>query len=120
MKKRSAWILGLAVAVAALAHEGHEGKAITVVGQVVDTGCYLSHDSKGPEHLTCAEACAKAGVPLAILDESGKLYIPIAADHKNPNLKLMPFLEKKVKVTGSGLTKGGVNGIAIKTVEAAD
>jgi hypothetical protein len=48
------------------------------------------------------------------------LYIPIAADHKNPNLKLMPFLEKKVKVTGSSMVKGGVNGISIKTVEAAD
>ena len=123
MKQRAAWILAtlaLVVAAGAFAHEGHAGKAITVVGQVVDTGCYLSHDSKGADHLTCAEACAKAGVPLAILDDSGKLYIPIAADHKNPNLKLMPFLEKKVKVTGSSLVKGGVNGIAIKTVEAAD
>lgn len=120
MKKQIAWILSLIAAAVAFAHEGHGGKPITVVGQVVDTGCYLSHDSKGPDHMACAEACAKAGVPLAILDESGKLYIPIAADHKNPNLKLMPFLEKKVKVTGSSMVKGGVNGIAIKTVEAAD
>lgn len=64
--------------------------------------------------------CANAGVPLAILDEaSGKVYLPIAVDHKNQNAKLMPFIEKKVKVTGTLMSKGGISGIAIKTVAAA-
>ena len=102
------------------AHEEPKGKSITVTGQVIDTGCYLSHDSKGPDHAACAAACAKNGVPLAIVDANGKVYMPIAADHKNQNAKLMPFLEKKVKVTGTQLDKGGVNGIAVKTIEAAD
>jgi hypothetical protein len=103
-----------------LAHPGHEGKPITVTGTVVDTGCYLVHDSKGPDHAQCAATCAKNGVPLAILDADGKIYMPIAADHKNPNLKLMDFVEKKVKVTGTSVEKGGVNGIAIKTVEVTE
>jgi len=42
----------------------------------------------------------------------------IAMDHTNPNTKLMPFIEKKVMVSGSGIEKGGLNGIEIKTVEA--
>ena len=111
----------LAAAALALAHDDHaKGKEITVTGLVVDTGCYMAHNSKGPEHETCATACAKKGVPLAILDEaSGKLYMPVAADHKNQNLKLMPFIEKKVKVSGRVMEKGGVTGIAIKTVEEA-
>jgi hypothetical protein len=118
--KRSLW-LGVSLTLSILfAHEGHKGTPITVTGTVVDTGCYVTHDSKGPEHATCAAACAKNGVPLAILDNSGKLYLPIAADHKNQNLKLMPYIEKKVKVTGTSLEKGGVQGIAIKTVEAAE
>ncbi len=99
------------------AHEGPDGKPITVIGQVVDTGCYLHHDSQGADHADCAKMCAKAGVPLAILDGQGKLYLPIATDHKNQNLKLMPFIEKRVKVTGLLLEKGGLAGIAIKTVE---
>ena len=115
--------LTLALAAATLAFGQHHhdtgGKAITVVGQVIDTGCYLVHDSKGPAHVSCAEACAKAGVPLAIVDDAGKVYLPIAADHKNQNAKLMPYIDKKVKVTGTAVQKGGVNGIAIKTVEAA-
>jgi hypothetical protein len=114
-------LIGATLALGVLfAHEEPKGKAITVTGQVIDTGCYLSHDSKGPDHAACAAACAKNGVPLAILDASGKIYMPIAADHKNQNLKLMPFIEKKVKVSGTLLDKGGVNGIAIKTIEAAE
>jgi hypothetical protein len=58
--------------------------------------------------------------PLAILEDSGKLYIPVAADHKNQNLKLTPHIEKKVRITGTAVDKGGVPGIAIKTVEATE
>jgi hypothetical protein len=107
-------LLLLATALAAFAAD------TTISGLVVDTGCYLSHDTKGPQHIKCATMCANAGVPLAILDEaSGKVYLPIAVDHKNQNAKLMPFIEKKVKVTGALMTKGGITGIAIKTVAAA-
>jgi len=63
--------------------------------------------------------CAKNGVPLAVVDVTGKVFIPIGSDHRNPSLKLMNFLEKKVKVTGDLIEKGGVNGIAITTVTAA-
>ena len=93
---------------------------MTMTSLVIDTGCYMSHNSKGEKHTTCVTACAKAGVPLALLDEaSGTLYIPVATDHKNQNEKLMPFIEQKVKVTGSIVEKGGLKGFAIKTVEAA-
>ena len=118
--KKSLIAFSFVVAAALFAHEGHDGKPITVVGQVVDTGCYLHHDSKGADHADCAKMCAKAGVPLAILDGKGKLYLPIADDHKNQNLKLMPFIEKKVKVTGTSYEKGGLAGIAIKTVALAE
>ena len=54
------------------------------------------------------------------LDEaSGTLYLPVASDHKNQNAKLMPFIEKRVKVTGTMIEKGGVKGFVIKTVESA-
>jgi type 1 fimbria pilin len=36
----------LAAAALALAHDNHEkGKEITVTGLVVDTGCYMAHNS---------------------------------------------------------------------------
>ncbi len=112
-------IAGATLAMAQHDHGDH-GKEMTMTSLVVDTGCYMSHNSKGEKHQTCATACAKAGVPLALLDEAtGTLYLPVAADHKNQNAKLMPFIEKKVKVTGTLIEKGGVKGFTIKTVEAA-
>ena len=73
----------------------------------------------GEKHTDCATMCAKNGVPLAIVDAAGKVYMPVAADHKNQNAKLMPFVEKKVKVSGTLLEKGGLAGLTIKTIEAA-
>lgn len=114
-------IAGSTLAMAQHEHGGDQSKDTTMTSLVVDTGCYMSHNSKGEKHETCATACAKAGVPLALLDEaSGTLYIPVASDHKNPNAKLMPFIEKKVKVTGTLIEKGGVKGFVIKTIVAAN
>jgi hypothetical protein len=112
-------ILVLWLAAAAAAADS-KPKPATLIGLVVDTGCYLSHDTRGEKHIPCATRCAKDGVPLAILEEgTASVYLPVALDHKNPNTKLMPFIEKKVKVTGSVLEKGAMKGIIIRSVEAA-
>jgi hypothetical protein len=105
---------------ALFAHEPVKGKAIAVTGVVIETGCYFSHDGIGEKHLECATACAKAGVPLAILeDKTGFVYLPVAADHKNQNPRLMPFLERRVKVDGVLYQRGGMRGLVIKNVAAA-
>ena len=120
MKATFIILAGATLAIAQHDHKEGPSKAMSLTGLVVDTGCYMSHDSKGANHEACATTCAKGGVQLAILDEAtGTLYIPVASDHKNPNTKLMPFIEKKVKVTGLLMEKGGVKGLALKTVEAA-
>ena len=112
MKTRIATAV-LALAAFGLAHDDDKGKPVTVTGTVIDTGCYMSHDALGEKHTDRAAMCAKNGVPLAIVDAAGKLYMPVAADHKNPNAKLMPFVEKKVKITGTLLEKGGLTGLTI-------
>lgn len=94
----------------------HKQRPITLSGTIVDTGCYMAHDSEGPEHASCAAECAKKGVPLAFADESGKLYFIVAADHKDPNAILMPYIEKKVKVIGTFFEKGGAAGISVRTI----
>lgn len=101
---------------AGFASDEHTQRPITLTGTVVDTGCYIAHDSSGPDHLNCAQECAKKGVPLAIVDDAGKLYSIVAVDHENPNTKLMPFIEKKVKVTGTLFEKGGASGVWLKTI----
>ena len=100
------------------AHEHGGGKAAQITGQVVDIACFVGHDSSGEKHAKCAEACARAGNPLAIFDGK-QIYLPVSMNHKNPNEKLMSFIEKKVRVTGTVLEKAGLKGIAIEKVEAA-
>ncbi len=65
----------------------------------------------------CRGLCT-SGNPLAIFDGK-QIYLPVSMNHKNPNEKLMSFIEKKVRVTGTVLEKAGLKGIAIEKVEAA-
>lgn len=96
------------------------GKSATIIGDVVDTACYLGHNMKGPDHAKCATMCAKNGIPLAVLEaQTGLLYLPVALDHKNPNEKLLPFVEKRVRVTGAVIEKGGLRGIVIREISEA-
>lgn len=50
----------------------------------------------------------------------GRIYLPISMDHKDPNAKLIPFVEKRMKVSGSVVEKAGLRGIAIQTVVPAN
>ena len=114
-------LLPIAALLASVTLTGQDSKLhpVTITGRVIDTGCYMIHDGSGPEHENCARVCEKKGIPLAIVDDAGKVWLPLGADHKNPNTQLMPFIEKKVKVTATAVDRGGLSGIAIKTIEAA-
>jgi len=93
---------------------------VTVTGQVIDMNCYTTMGASGAGHKSCALACAKAGVGLAILGSDGNIYIPVSAKPGDPqNSRLEPFAEGRVKVTGTRRVAGGVNTIEIKTIAAA-
>ena len=98
------------------------GKQITVVGEVVESQCYitgLNGPGKGIAHKECALKCAKGGIPLSILDDkTGKLYL--AGQSKKAmagaNDLLIPFIAEKVKVTGRVFEKGGIKMLLISKV----
>ena len=96
-------------------------KAVTIKGEVVDIACYLAQGARGPEHVACATACAKAGGALGILAPDGKLYVSVLPDdHKhNPNYLLMDHIGQTVDAKGFVRSKGGVNGMMIFSVAMA-
>jgi hypothetical protein len=105
------------------AHEGHKenSSAKTVVGEVIDPVCYLSHDSRGLEHAACARMCANNGVGLGILqDKTGTIYVSLPVDHSNPNAKLLEFVGQHVEVKGTVFRKGGLTGISVDSVRAVE
>ena len=103
-----------------LAHEKKSAEKKTFVGHVVDLACYVGHSSIGDSHRECATTCAKAGIPLAILDQQTQtLYVPLAKNHHAPaNAELMPFVEKDVRVTGTVVEKDGMKAILLESVAA--
>lgn len=121
-------VLSLA-AVQALAHEGHgekkkpataasaaaaEQTPKSVTGEVVDTGCYLAHEGRGPKHVSCATKCILGGMPMGLLTSEGTLYLlTMNHDNADPYNALKEMAGKTVTVTGAVMERGGMKGIDV-------
>ncbi len=100
---------GLAVAAFVLALGAPAfAKEMTVKGQIVDQGCYkMDKSNAGKDHkmpkgdtADCAIACAKAGRPMAILTDDGKVYVLAGGLAAEKNAKIVPHVAHVVEVTG--------------------
>jgi hypothetical protein len=113
-----AMLVGFQIAmVSAAEHEG--GTVQTITGEVVDVACFVGSGARGGTHKACAEACAKAGGSLGILqDGTDKLYLAVSAKPGgDPKAPLMEHIAHKVQVTGPVSTRGGVSTIAVQSVK---
>ena len=90
----------------------------TVQGEVLDLGCYLAHDGKGPDHAGCAQMCLKSGQPMGLLTADGTVYI-LTADHEDakPYNQAKEFGGKKVEVRGTLGANGGLKGLSVLAVK---
>ncbi|MGH7630157.1 MAG: hypothetical protein ACREOF_12415, partial [Gemmatimonadales bacterium] len=59
-----------------MAMKAPPSKQATVTGTVVDVSCKFGQGLAGAEHRMCAQVCADKGIPLAILGDDGRLYVP--------------------------------------------
>ncbi len=68
--------------------------------------------------MKCALGCVKAGSPLAILTKNGDLYLPIS--DKMPDYgqrqRLMPFVGKYVRASGTAFERNGTHAIVITEI----
>ena len=88
----------------ALQANSQSAPATSVVGMVVDAACFMMHPQAADSvrHDECGSACALAGVPLGVFDETSKqLYL---ADAKGSKL-LLPHIHKRVRVNGQAVKK---------------
>lgn len=114
--------LGLAMPISASAQQmmGHkpESHAVTVRGTVVDLDCRFRNGLKGDGHRMCAQVCADKGLPLAILGDDGKLYMPVGGgmpgDPQNGRLK--EFAEQEVVIQGNAYEAGGATALEIESI----
>jgi hypothetical protein len=115
-----AMLVGFQISLARAAeHEG--GKVQTITGEVVDVACYVGSGARGATHKGCAEACAKAGGSLGIVEDgTDKLFLVVSAKPGgDPKAPLMEHIAHKVQVTGPVSMRGGVSTIAVQSVKMA-
>ncbi|MBI4539192.1 MAG: hypothetical protein HY704_06770 [Gemmatimonadetes bacterium] len=108
----------LAARPAAAQQPGAMGQSVEFTAQVVDLSCKLQANLSGDSHRQCAQVCADAGIPLALLGQDGTLYIPLTEGMpgKSQNDRLRPHAEHTVRVKGKVVERAGLKGIILESV----
>ena len=96
-------------------------KVMTIKGEIVDTGCYLSHGAKGEKHKECATKCVAGGMPIGLLAANGKLYL-LTPNHDNADAynHCKDMVASMVEVTGTSMERSGMLGLDVTDVKAAE
>jgi hypothetical protein len=84
-------------------------RAATLTGEVIDTYCYAHVGIRGPAHAACGLKCAKAGVPVGLLENgTRKIYVLLADRDATPlPPQLVAQMGREVVVEGDVVAKGG-------------
>jgi len=109
---------GAKAADAKSADASKEAQATTLVGEIVDTGCFLAHGARGEKHASCAAKCIGDGMPMGLLTEAGTLYL-LTPNHDNPDAynKLKTMSAKTVTVKGAVMERNGMKGLDVTGYE---
>ena len=116
------------VSAAEMAHEHqHEagmagmeqGKEVTLKGELVDSLCYVAMAAKGSGHKQCAIDCAKAGIPISIVEEgTGKMFTVLPKEDKTGYPEsVIGKMGDKVTLKGDLYENGGNKYVAVESVE---
>lgn len=120
-----AGLLGLAnMAIAQEAHDhSHEHamgvQEVAIKGELVDSLCYVAMAAKGLGHKQCAIDCAKAGIPVSILEDgTGKLYTVLPKEDKTglPE-SVISKMGETVTLKGDLYENGGNSYVTVESVE---
>jgi hypothetical protein len=97
-----------------------EEKPVTIAGEIIDTGCYMSHGASGEKHKACGATCVAAGMPMGLLTEKGVLYlITQPHDNKDAYNKMKGWVGDKAEVTGMVYERGGMKSIEVASAKQA-
>jgi hypothetical protein len=96
-------------------------RTATIEGLVRDIACPIQNlEAKATDFsLKCAVECARKGSPLIILTKAGEIYIPISGvmPDTDQREKLMPFVGKYVRASGTVYERKGTQAIVIAEIK---
>ena len=92
---------------------------ITIKGELVDSLCYVAMAAKGAGHKQCAIDCAKAGIPISMLEDgTGKLYTVLPKEDKTGYpASVINKMGETVTLKGDLYENGGQRYVTIESVE---
>ena len=100
-------------------HEHGAGGDVVIKGELVDSLCYVAMAAKGAGHKQCAMDCAKAGIPVSILEDgTGKLYTILPKEDKTGLPEdVIKKMGQPVTLKGDLYESGGNRYVAVESVE---
>ncbi len=102
-------------------HSGAPGAGgeVTIKGELVDSLCYVGMAAKGSGHKQCAIDCAKAGIPISIVEDgTGKMYTVLPKEDKTSYpADVISKMGDKVTLKGDLYENGGNKYVAVESVE---
>ena len=121
MRKLTATGLGLVLSLAAcgLTFAAEGGTAASITGNLRDGFCNTIMGAQGPSHKKCAITCAKAGIPVVMVEKgTNKSYILLPPKDDSPLPEaVVDKMEDEVTVTGKVYEKGGNNFLQVDSVK---
>jgi hypothetical protein len=97
---------------------GRAQEEVSVHGEILDMACYMSKGSKGAAHKACAVMCAKKGVPIGVLTDTGEVYL-LLDDHNNPDPydAAKKLAGERAQIDGKKYDKQGVASIVVSNAK---
>jgi len=98
---------------------GASAAGSSVSGHLRDGFCYTSMGAQGPSHQKCAMGCAKAGIPVLLVeDKTDKTYVLLPPKDAQPlPSAVFDKMEDQVTVTGQEYSKGGITFLTVESVK---
>ena len=92
-------------------------RSAELTGTVVDLHCYVTHGIRDASHTACANACIARGVPAGLLADDGTLYLLFEEKPFSVKDRVAGLADVSLRVKGVEVTRGGMRGIQVATIE---
>jgi len=97
------------------------GKAVTVVGEVIDLSCYIQLGKHGEKHRSCGQKCVNNGQPVGLLTQNGAVYMLMPEEHDprrdggvDAKASASDHMGHIVEVSGTQAAVNGYNAIFVQ------
>ena len=118
-----AWpvVLGFLAAWLAAPAQAQDGQRVSITGEIADSWCTISGlmFAKGSAHHQCAVWCALGGIPVAIRDAEGALYLILRIGDDTDsvaNPRIARLMAHEVTVDGELLERDGVKYLLVDKI----